>query len=35
MNVPYGGLRSVTLVLWASFPVHKLALDGQQTAVVQ
>lgn len=33
--VPYGGFRSVTFVLCASFPVQRLAREGQHTAVVQ
>lgn len=33
--LPYGGNTSVTLVLWAFLPVHKLTREGQQIAVVQ
>ena len=33
--IPYGGFKSVTLVLCANLPVHKLARDGQHTDVVQ
>ena len=34
-GIPYGGLTSVTLVLWACFPVQRDTREGQQMAVVQ
>lgn len=35
VGLPYGGFTSVTLVLWACFPVRRDTREGQQMAVVQ
>ena len=33
--LPYGGFTSVTLVLWAAFPVQRFTREGQHRATVQ